>query len=161
MQRHWSRRWSPTKDWSDDRLQPRKRGMHSIKEINRLAAKMDLLAKRVEHYEKVSAQETLKAMDPTWLVKSMEMLDIRAIPAPKPKRTSTSSTPTTCSVNNNIKAGISALIIREVVIITLSLVWIIKVIIVMLSWNILFIAMVEWLIVLIKNYMLMTRCSKI
>ena len=28
-----------------------------------LAAKMDLLAKRVEHYEKVSAQETLKAMD--------------------------------------------------------------------------------------------------
>jgi len=37
--------------------------MHSIKEINMLAAKMDLLVKRVEHYEKVSAQETLKAMD--------------------------------------------------------------------------------------------------
>ena len=37
--------------------------MHSIKEIGMLAAKMDLLAKRVEHYEKVSAQETLKAMD--------------------------------------------------------------------------------------------------
>ncbi|XP_066347620.1 uncharacterized protein [Miscanthus floridulus] len=37
--------------------------MHSIKEIDMLAAKMDLLAKRVEHYEKVSAQETLKAMD--------------------------------------------------------------------------------------------------
>ena len=49
--------------WNDDRLQPRKRGMHSIKEIDMLAAKMDLLAKRVEHYEKVSAQETLKAMD--------------------------------------------------------------------------------------------------
>jgi len=28
-----------------------------------LAAKMDLLTKRVEHYEKMSAQETLKAMD--------------------------------------------------------------------------------------------------
>ena len=37
--------------------------MHSIKEIDMLAAKMDLLAKRVLHYEKVSAQETLKAMD--------------------------------------------------------------------------------------------------
>ena len=49
--------------WSDDRLQPGKRGMHSIKEIDMLVAKMDLLAKRVEHYEKVSAQETLKAMD--------------------------------------------------------------------------------------------------
>ena len=48
---------------NDDRLQPCKQGMHSIKEINMLAAKMDLLVKRVEHYEKVSAQETLKAMD--------------------------------------------------------------------------------------------------
>jgi hypothetical protein len=37
--------------------------MHSIKEVDMLAAKMDLLAKRVEHYEKMSAQETLKAMD--------------------------------------------------------------------------------------------------
>ena len=37
--------------------------MHSIKEIDMLATKMDLLAKRVDHYEKVSAQETLKGMD--------------------------------------------------------------------------------------------------
>ena len=49
--------------WSDDRLQPRKWGMPSIKEIDMLAAKMNPLAKRVEHYEKVSAQETLKAME--------------------------------------------------------------------------------------------------
>ena len=37
--------------------------MHSLKEVGMLAAKMDLLAKRVEHYEKMSAQGTLKAMD--------------------------------------------------------------------------------------------------
>ena len=48
--------------WSNDRLQPHKRGMHSIKEVDILAAKIDLLAKRVEHYDKMSAQETLKAM---------------------------------------------------------------------------------------------------
>jgi hypothetical protein len=36
--------------------------MHSIIEIDMLVAKMDLLAKRVKHYENVSAQETLKAM---------------------------------------------------------------------------------------------------
>jgi hypothetical protein len=48
--------------WSDDRLQPRKRGMHSIKEVDMLAAKVDLLAKRVEHYEKMSAQETMPWM---------------------------------------------------------------------------------------------------
>jgi hypothetical protein len=41
--------------WSNDRLQLHKRGMHSIKEIDMLAVKMDLLAKRVKHYEKVSA----------------------------------------------------------------------------------------------------------
>jgi hypothetical protein len=49
--------------WSDDRLQLHKRGIHSIKEIDMLVAKMDPLTKRVEHYEKVSDQETLKAMD--------------------------------------------------------------------------------------------------
>jgi hypothetical protein len=49
------------------------------------------------------------------------MLDIRAIPALKPKRTSTSSTPTIGSVHN-IKARISAPTIREVTIITLLLV---------------------------------------
>ena len=37
--------------------------MHSIKEIDMLAAKMDLLMKQVEYYEKVNAQESLKAMD--------------------------------------------------------------------------------------------------
>jgi len=47
------------------------------------------------------------------------MLDIQAIPIPKPKRTSTSSTPTMGSVHNNIKARISAPTIREVTIITL------------------------------------------
>jgi hypothetical protein len=49
------------------------------------------------------------------------MLDIRAIPALKPKRTSTLSTPITGSVHN-IKAGISTPTIREVTIITLLLV---------------------------------------
>jgi len=31
--------------WSDDRLQPHKRGMHSVKEIDMLAAKLDLFRK--------------------------------------------------------------------------------------------------------------------
>ena len=49
--------------WSDERLQPHKRGMHSLKEVDMLAAKMDLLAKRLENCEKMSAQETIQAMD--------------------------------------------------------------------------------------------------
>jgi hypothetical protein len=41
--------------WSDKQLQPRKRGMHSLKEADMLAAKMDLLARRLKNCEKMSA----------------------------------------------------------------------------------------------------------
>jgi len=37
--------------------------MHSLKEANMYAAKMDLLAKRLKNCEKMSAQETIQAMD--------------------------------------------------------------------------------------------------
>ena len=37
--------------------------MHSLKEADVPVAKMDLLAKRLENCEKMSAQETIQAMD--------------------------------------------------------------------------------------------------
>ena len=37
-------------DWSDDRLQSRQRRMHSVKEADMLAAKIDLLLKKFEGY---------------------------------------------------------------------------------------------------------------
>ena len=37
--------------------------MHSLKEADMLATKVDLLAKRLENCEKMSAQETVQAMD--------------------------------------------------------------------------------------------------
>ena len=40
---------------NDNRLQPCKRGMHSIKEVDMLVAKMDLLTKRLKNCEKMSA----------------------------------------------------------------------------------------------------------
>ena len=49
--------------WRDERLQPHKSGMHSLKEADMLAARMDLVTKRLENCEKMSAQETLQAMD--------------------------------------------------------------------------------------------------
>jgi hypothetical protein len=36
--------------WSDDRLQSRQQGMHSVKEADMLAAKIDLLLKKFEGY---------------------------------------------------------------------------------------------------------------
>ena len=39
--------------WSDDRLQLRQRGMHSIKEADMLAMKIDLLLKKFEDIPKI------------------------------------------------------------------------------------------------------------
>jgi hypothetical protein len=47
------------------------------------------------------------------------MLDIQKMHVPRPKRISTSSTPTTGFIHNNIKDGISTPTIKEVTINTL------------------------------------------
>jgi hypothetical protein len=49
--------------WNEECLQPRKRGMHSLKEADMIAAKVDSLAKRLENYEKMSTLETVQAME--------------------------------------------------------------------------------------------------
>jgi hypothetical protein len=38
--------------WSEERLQTRQRGMHTVKETEMLAAKLDLLIKRLDDHEK-------------------------------------------------------------------------------------------------------------
>ena len=51
-------------DWSDDRLQLHQRGMHSIKEADMLAIKIDLLLKKFKDYSKDKAQlQTLQALE--------------------------------------------------------------------------------------------------
>ena len=51
-------------DWSDDRLQSRQRRMHSVKEADMLAAKIDLLLKKFEGYPQDKApMQTLQALD--------------------------------------------------------------------------------------------------
>src|SRR6185503_877519 len=50
--------------WSDDRLQPCQRGMHSVKEADMLAMKIDLLLKKFENYSQDKAQmQTLQALE--------------------------------------------------------------------------------------------------
>ena len=50
--------------WSDDRLQPRQRGMHSVKEADMLAMKIDLHLKKFEDYSQDKAQmQTLQALE--------------------------------------------------------------------------------------------------
>ena len=60
--------------WSDDRLQPRQRGMHSVKEADILAMKIDLLLKKFENYSQDKAQiQTLQTFE------ARMMLDIWAM----------------------------------------------------------------------------------
>ena len=50
--------------WSDDRLQSRQRGMHSVKKADMLAAKIDLLLNKFEGYPQDKAQmHTLQVLD--------------------------------------------------------------------------------------------------
>ena len=51
--------------WSDDRLQPRQRGTHIVKEADMLHAKMDLMMKRMDDLanEKAAMATTTQAMD--------------------------------------------------------------------------------------------------
>ena len=50
--------------WSDDRLQPHQRGMHSVKETDMLAMKIDLLLKKFEDISQNKAQmQTLQALE--------------------------------------------------------------------------------------------------
>ena len=42
--------------WSDDCLQPRQRGMHSVKETDMLIMKIDLLLKKFKDYSQEEAQ---------------------------------------------------------------------------------------------------------
>ncbi|XP_066161948.1 uncharacterized protein [Oryza sativa Japonica Group] len=48
--------------WSEERIQTRQRGMHTVKETELLAAKLDLLMKRLDDHEK-RPQGTIKALD--------------------------------------------------------------------------------------------------
>ena len=49
--------------WSEEQLQTRQRDMHNVKEMEMLAAKLDLLMKRLDYQEKNMPQGTVKALD--------------------------------------------------------------------------------------------------
>ncbi|XP_052137637.1 uncharacterized protein LOC127756304 [Oryza glaberrima] len=50
------------KGWSEERLQTRQRGMHTVKEMEMLAAKLDLLMKHLDDHDK-RPQGTIKVLD--------------------------------------------------------------------------------------------------
>ena len=48
--------------WSDERLQPRTKGMHTVKETDIIAAKLDLLIKKMEEGSKQLIHAPVYAM---------------------------------------------------------------------------------------------------
>ena len=49
--------------WSDDRLQPHQRGMHSVMEADMLAMKIELLLKKFEDSQDKAQMHTLQALE--------------------------------------------------------------------------------------------------
>ena len=80
--------------WSDERLQPRTKGMHTVKETDMIAVKLDLLIKKMEEGSKQPIHAPVYAMVRTSRAKSAVTMDIRGTIAPKPVKTVHTSTTT-------------------------------------------------------------------
>ena len=73
--------------WSDDRLQLRQRGMHSVKEADMLAMKIVLLLKKFEDYSQDKAQlQKLQALETRMTCEVCRNVGHSTIIAQKPKK---------------------------------------------------------------------------
>jgi len=115
--------------------------MHSLKEPNMLVAKVDLLAKTLENCKKMSAQETIQAMDTHMTCEVCGETRLSGNFAPRPMETSTLSIMTTVFVLK-IKDGINTPTAKVIITILIYNVRVTKVIII-LSLKILSIVKVE------------------
>jgi hypothetical protein len=93
--------------WNEER-QPRKkeRGMHQLKEVDMLSAKVDLLMKSLED-KPLRRRKSCNSSNLTWPMKSVETLDTQGVNALSWRRTWTTSTTTTNIVPSRIKDGLS------------------------------------------------------
>ena len=62
--------------WSDERLQPRTKGLHTVKETDMIAAKLDLLIKKMEEGSKQQIHAPVYAMGRISRAKSVAVKDI-------------------------------------------------------------------------------------
>jgi hypothetical protein len=80
--------------WGEERSNKQQKGMHTMKEVDMLPARMDLLMKRLDEctHEKEAMKGTVQAIDSQMTCESMATLDIRGTTASKPMRMPHSST---------------------------------------------------------------------
>src|SRR6185312_10429054 len=82
--------------------------MHSVKEANMLAMKIDLLLKKFEDYYQDKAQmQTLQGLEIRMTCEVYGMLDIRATIAKKPKKKLYSSMAAMDFVHKEVRGGIN------------------------------------------------------
>ena len=78
--------------WNEECLQPKKRGVHALNEVDMLSAKMDLLMKKIEEssYKKGLRPSTPLLLFMLWKLihgaRYAEEMITLAITAPRPKR---------------------------------------------------------------------------
>ena len=94
---------------SDERLQPRTKGMRTVKEADMIVAKLDLLMKHLNERAKFKKhrQNYAQAMSSHLTAKSVAMMDTRGMTASRPvKMQPTSTTTTTGPVHKEAKGGV-------------------------------------------------------
>ena len=111
---------------SDERLQPRTKGMHTVKETDMIAAKLDLLIRRWRKGANNRSMLPFTQWVRTSRAKSVVMKDTRGTTAPKPVKTAPTSTTaitTTGTVHNMEARGGTSHVhhFREVIITLLSI----------------------------------------
>jgi len=78
--------------WNEERLQPKKRGVHALNEVDILSSKMDLLMKKIEESSSKKGSEAIQTLPSFVLWKLIhgaryaEEMITRAITALRPRR---------------------------------------------------------------------------
>jgi hypothetical protein len=109
--------------WSEECLQPRSKGMHTVKEANMLSAKMDLLLRKLDERVEIKKQMyySVQAVDSHSMCEVCRKDGHQGMTALKPVKTltSSSSTITTHSIHKKARGGTNGThLIKEVIITT-------------------------------------------
>ena len=108
--------------WSDERHQPGIKGMHTVKEMDMIAAKLDLLIKKLGEGSNSRSRFPSTPWVRTSRAKFVAMMDTRGTTAPRPVKTARTSTMIAGIVHRKEARGGTSRVHRSREVITITLI---------------------------------------
>jgi hypothetical protein len=93
--------------WSEEHLQPQTKGMHTVKEMDMMAVKLDLLVNKMDEGSHPQIYNLIHALVRTSHAKLVEMVDTWGMTTPRPLRTVPTSIKKKNNNNNNSSSSSS------------------------------------------------------